>query len=96
LVLLKFVLASLPVYALSFFTALSGIISSIESHLNKFFWGGGEDRRKIAWVRWREVCRSEGSGGSGVRQMQEFKSALLGKWCWRMLVDNTGLWYRVL
>jgi hypothetical protein len=31
LVLLKSVLTSLPVYALSFFKALSGIISSIES-----------------------------------------------------------------
>ena len=41
LVLLKFVLLSLPVYALSFFKALSGIVSSIESILNCFFWGGG-------------------------------------------------------
>jgi hypothetical protein len=40
LVLLKFVLSSLPVYALSFFKAPSGIISSIESILNCFFWGG--------------------------------------------------------
>jgi len=40
LVLLKFVLSSLPVYALSFFKAPSGIISSIESILTCFFWGG--------------------------------------------------------
>jgi hypothetical protein len=40
--LLKFVLTSLPVYALSFFRALSGIISSIESLLINFFWGGGK------------------------------------------------------
>jgi len=39
LVLLKFVLSSLPVYALSFFKAPSGIISSIESLLNCFFFG---------------------------------------------------------
>ena len=35
LILLKFVLSSLPVYALSFFKAPSGIISSIESTFNK-------------------------------------------------------------
>ena len=42
LILLKSMLTSLPVYALSFFKAPSGIISSIESLLNFFFfWGGG-------------------------------------------------------
>jgi hypothetical protein len=37
LILLKSVLTALPVYALSFFKAPSGIISSIESLLIKFF-----------------------------------------------------------
>jgi len=40
LVLLKYVLTSLHVYALSFFKGPSGIISSIESQLNIFFLGG--------------------------------------------------------
>ena len=40
LILLKSVLTALPVYALSFFKAPSGIISSIESLLIKFFSGG--------------------------------------------------------
>jgi len=35
LILLKYVLSSLPVYALSFFRAPAGIISSIESILIK-------------------------------------------------------------
>ena len=39
LVLLKYVLSSLPVYALSLFKAPSGIVSSIESILNCFFLG---------------------------------------------------------
>jgi hypothetical protein len=43
LVLLRSVLSSMPVYALSFFKAPSGIVSSIESILNCFFFffGGG-------------------------------------------------------
>ena len=31
-----------------------------------------------------------------VRRLREFNVALLRKWCWRMLVDKDGLWYRVL
>jgi hypothetical protein len=95
LVLLKSVLTSLPVYAISFFKTPSGIISIIESIFNKFFWGGGEDNRKISWIAWSYICLRKESGGLGVRQLREFNSALLGKWCWRMLVDREGLWYRV-
>ncbi|CAJ2669290.1 unnamed protein product [Trifolium pratense] len=96
LVLLKSVLTSLPVYALSFFKAPSGIISSIESILIKFFWGGSEDHRKVSWINWNSICLRKEYGGLGVRQLREFNLALLGKWCWRMLVDREGLWFRVL
>jgi hypothetical protein len=96
LVLLKSVLTSLPVYALSFFKAPSGIISLIESLFNKFFWGGSEDNRKISWVAWGSICSQKECGGLGVRQLKEFNIALLGKWCWRMLVDRGGFWFRVL
>ena len=44
LVLLKSVLSSMPVYALSFFKAPSGIVSSIESILKKKNWGRGGGR----------------------------------------------------
>jgi hypothetical protein len=40
------------------------------------------------------LCKE--NGGLGVRRLREFNIALLGKWCWRMLVDREGLWYRVL
>jgi len=35
-------------------------------------------------------------GGLGVRRLGEFNLSLLGKWCWRLLADKEGLWYRVL
>jgi len=63
LILLKFVLTSLSVYALSFFKVLSGIISSIESLLNKIFWGGCEVNRKISLISWKNVCVGNGSRG---------------------------------
>jgi hypothetical protein len=43
-----------------------------------------------------DVCLQEESGGLGVKQLREFNTALLGKWCWRLLVEKIGLWYRVL
>ena len=32
----------------------------------------------------------------GVRRLREFNLSLLGKWCWRLLVDRGGFWYKVL
>ncbi|RHN70051.1 putative reverse transcriptase zinc-binding domain-containing protein [Medicago truncatula] len=96
LVLLKSVLSSLPVYAFSFFRAPSGIISTLESLFINFFWGGSEDQRKISWVSWNNICASKINGGLGVRRMREFNVSLLGKWCWRLLVDKGSMWYRVL
>ena len=47
-------------------------------------------------MNWNFVCLTKEEGGLGVRRLREFNVALLGKWCWRMLVDKEGLWYRVL
>jgi len=35
-------------------------------------------------------------GGLRVQRLGEFNLSLLGKWCWRLLSDKEGLWYRVL
>ncbi|XP_024636485.1 uncharacterized protein [Medicago truncatula] len=52
--------------------------------------------RKISWINWDTICSKKEEGGLGVRRIQEFNLALLGKWCWRMRVENRSLWYRVL
>jgi len=96
LVLLKSVLSSLPVYFLSFIKAPAGIISSIESMFKRFFWVGGEEHRKIAWINWDTICSNMEDGGLGVRRMGVFNFSLLGKWCWRLLMEKEGLWYHVL
>jgi len=96
LVLLKSVLSSLLVYFLSFFKAPACIISSIESIFNCFFFWGCEEVRKISWINWDTICSKKEDGGLEVWRIREFNLALLGKWCWRMRVENRSLWYRVL
>ncbi|MCI35465.1 putative non-LTR retroelement reverse transcriptase related protein, partial [Trifolium medium] len=45
---------------------------------------------------WNIICSCKKNGGLGVKRLREFNTALLDKWCWRMLVDKGGLWFRVL
>jgi hypothetical protein len=68
---------------------------SIESLLNNFF-RVSEDHRNFFLIGWKVVCLRKEYEGLGVREMREFNTVLLGKWCWRMLVNIAGFWYRVL
>jgi hypothetical protein len=56
LVLIKFVLSSIPVYSISFFKAPTCIIFLSESIFKAFLWGGSEESRKINWIKWDKVC----------------------------------------
>ncbi|KEH21340.1 hypothetical protein MTR_8g102735 [Medicago truncatula] len=62
----------------------------------KFHQGGSEDRRKNYLDRLEYFEFFKGVWRVGVRRLREFNFALLGKWCWRILVDRVGLWYSVL
>jgi hypothetical protein len=42
------------------------------------------------------VCLECDKGGLGVRRVKEFNVSLVGKWWWRSLVANEGLWYKTL
>jgi len=50
----------------------------------------------MTWINWNSICLPKEEWGLGVRKVGAFNLSLLGKWCWRMLVDKEGLWYRVL
>ncbi|XP_058741725.1 uncharacterized protein LOC131614114 [Vicia villosa] len=57
---------------------------------------GVEEKRKIHWISWKEVCLPLEKGGFGLRSLEEFNIALLLKWNWRILKASNSLWYRVL
>ncbi|GKV28721.1 hypothetical protein SLEP1_g37737 [Rubroshorea leprosula] len=52
--------------------------------------------RKIAWVKWDKVCRNKKEGGLGVKDLDRFNLALLGKWRWRLVVEKDALWNKVV
>lgn len=61
-VLLKSVLTTLPIYFLSFFKALEGVISAMETLFRRFLWGGNEEKGIIHWVAWSIICKEKEEG----------------------------------
>ncbi|GAU17784.1 hypothetical protein TSUD_171730 [Trifolium subterraneum] len=61
-----------------------------------FLWGGATLGRKIAWVRWDKVCRPKSDGGLGIRDLRVVNLALLGKWRWRLISREQGIWRDII
>ncbi|MCI15623.1 LINE-1 reverse transcriptase like, partial [Trifolium medium] len=96
-VLLNSVLASIPVFFLSYLKLPSMVRKKIIRIQRNFLWGGAlGEKAKIPWVSWKDVCRPKKEGGLGVKDLLLFNVSLLAKWRWRLLVEDGSLWKKVL
>jgi len=96
LCLIKSVLSSLPLFYLSFFKVPIDVCNQIRSIQAKFLWGWGYEGRKIAWVKWKTICRPIDAGRLEVNDIKCFNDALLSKWKWRYMLSDKGLWRDIL
>jgi hypothetical protein len=94
--LLKSTLASLPTYYLSLFTIPKHVAARIEKLQRNFLWGGWGDDFKHHLVSWDIVCSPLAQGGLGVRRVEVFNRALMGKWLWKFGREESHLWHRVI
>nr|GEY64202.1 RNA-directed DNA polymerase, eukaryota, reverse transcriptase zinc-binding domain protein [Tanacetum cinerariifolium] len=96
LTLIKADLGSLGIYYLSIFKALETILNSMESLRSRFFWGGSQDSRNMAWVKWSQVLSSFKKGGLQIGSLKAFNLALLQKWRWRLLSSPNNMWVNII
>ena len=90
--LLKSVLTSIPIYFLSFYRVPQKVVDELVRIQRNFLWGGDQQQRKIAWVKWETVCMSKEVGGLGVKDINSFNLSLLGKWKWNLFQQPEELW----
>nr|GEV77070.1 hypothetical protein [Tanacetum cinerariifolium] len=96
LTLIKAVSGSLGIYYLSIFKAPETILISMESLRFRFFWGGSQDSRNTAWVKWCQVLSSFEKGGLQIGSLKAFNLALLQKWRWRLLSSPNNMWVNII
>jgi len=58
--------------------------------------GAKGEEKKIPWVKWNVVCSPKERGGLGIKNLEVFNRALLGKWLWRALSENESFWKEIL
>ena len=95
-ILLKAVARAIPSYAMSVFKLPKGICKSITDEISSFWWGDGEEKRKMHWFAWWKMCVPKKKGGMGFRDLHSFNLAMLAKQCWRLIQNPDSLCARVL
>ncbi|XP_026446086.1 uncharacterized protein LOC113346789 [Papaver somniferum] len=87
LVLIKFVLCSIPMYNMAVYKWPASIIKICEKIIRNFLWCEG-DTRKYNILAWKRVCTPYSEGGLGIQRLEVINKSLLMKMMWRIMKSN--------
>jgi hypothetical protein len=91
LILIRHVLASMPIHMLAVANIPATVLSKIESIVANFFWGRSEWGKRKHWAAWKSLCLPVAEGGIGVRALVDVKKAFHLKLCW-LLSTSDSMW----
>lgn len=91
LVLIRHVLASMPIHILAVADIPATVFRKIESIFANFFWGKSDWGNRKHWVAWVSLCLPVAEGGIGVRSISDVKKAFHLKLCW-LLCTSDSVW----
>ncbi|GAB4841386.1 hypothetical protein Ancab_039697 [Ancistrocladus abbreviatus] len=80
---------------MSIFRMPAKVVQKVDILRRRFLWRGSSLQKGLAWVKWETVCQPKSQGGLGVKRMQEFNLALLGKWVRSEKQEGVALWVLV-
>ena len=70
------------------------VINLVNSICRSFLWFGVQETQKPGNVNWAEVCRLKKHGGLGIRNLQMWNLADVGKIAWHLAKLSESLWVR--
>ncbi|KAJ9547979.1 hypothetical protein OSB04_020522 [Centaurea solstitialis] len=77
--LCKTVLGSLGSYIFSLYKAPAAVLDKLESIRRNFFYGGDENKKKLAWISWNDTMAEKDQGGLGIGRLKAFICVCFGE-----------------
>jgi hypothetical protein len=96
-ILIKYVLSTLPLYQCSTILAPKCIAKHISMKIRSFLWQGGKsNHKKFHLVNWNQVTSSKSHGGLGIREPELMNIAMGARLLWRLVTGNMAWWKQAL
>jgi len=101
--LIMFILTIIHLCYLSFFKTQPQVCQEITRIQRNFMWGWNFGGRKIAWVKWENLCKPKENRGLGIKDITLFNMVAKWKWKWRIgkrlckevLESKYGIWRKL-
>jgi hypothetical protein len=94
--LIQTVLASIPIYMLSFFKFPKWALKLINTQLSHCLWSDEEGNRKIHLANWPSICMKKEFGGLGIPNLKDLNLCLLGSWVKRYIKAEGSIWKKIV
>lgn len=78
--IIKSILSAMPIYGMMIWLIPKGVCNQLKRLKCSFLWGGKEGEKKVAWIKWEDICRAKIAGGVGFKDLSSFIRTILGKW----------------
>jgi hypothetical protein len=95
LVLINSYLSNLPIYAMSMYWLPVSTLNRMDTARKRFFWQGGNLKRKYHLVKWTKITKPKSKGGIGVKDLRKMNISLLCKWWWKV-ENGDGIWHEII
>lgn len=95
-VLITSVITALPSYAMQTMFLPAGVCDEVEKSARNFLWGSTNEKRKIHFMAWKDVCMPEENGRLGIRHLRGANQAFVMKNAWGLINRRDSLWVKIL
>ncbi|KAH1055847.1 hypothetical protein J1N35_033912 [Gossypium stocksii] len=90
------VLLTIPSYLMQSTIVPKGVCDAIKKLAGQFIWGCSEGKRKMALVKWDDICQSKINGGLSLRRLEDQNKAFMMKIGYNLITKTEALWVQVL
>lgn len=90
------VLSAIPIFPIACLPLSNWMSSSFESKLRNFLWKDKEEDKKLALIKWDNICKSKEYGGLGIKKPQWQNEASGEKLIWRLYKESDQKWAKIL